>query len=76
MAQSTPNGDWITVKDMQRMLSLGRSKTYEILAQEEGIETVQIGTAIRINKGSLQHWLMAQRYPKWREDHLDISQGD
>ena len=75
MAQLTPDGGWITPKDMQQMLSLGRSKTYEILAMEEGIETVQIGTAIRINKVSLEHWLMTQRYPKWREDHSDISQG-
>ena len=58
---------WITVKEMQQMLSLGRSKTYEILAREEGIETVQLGTAIRVNRASLERWLKEQRYPKWRE---------
>jgi excisionase family DNA binding protein len=49
------------------MLSLGRSKVYEILAQEEEIETVQIGRSIRVNKASLERWLRTKRYPKWRE---------
>jgi excisionase family DNA binding protein len=49
------------------MLSLGRSKVYEILAQEEEIETVQIGRSIRVNKASLERWLQTQHYPKWRE---------
>lgn len=65
MAQDS---EWITVKEMQQMLSLGRSKTYEILSREEGIETVQLGTAIRVNKASLIQWLRDQRYPKWREN--------
>jgi excisionase family DNA binding protein len=46
------------------MLDLGRSKVYEILAQEEEIETVQIGRSIRVNKASLERWLQTQRYPK------------
>jgi excisionase family DNA binding protein len=48
------------------MLDLGRSKVYEILAQEEDIETVQIGRSIRVNKASLERWLQTQRYPNWR----------
>jgi excisionase family DNA binding protein len=50
------------------MLDLGRSKVYEILAQEEDIETVQIGRSIRVNKASLERWLQTQRYPNWREN--------
>jgi excisionase family DNA binding protein len=52
---------------VRTMLSLGRTKVYEILAQEE-IETVQIGRSIRVNKASLERWLQTQRYPKWREN--------
>jgi len=58
------DSEWITVKEMQRMLSLGRSKAYEICAQEKEIEITQIGTAIRINKASLESWIRKQRYPK------------
>jgi excisionase family DNA binding protein len=52
---------------VRTMLSLGRTKVYEILAQED-IETVQIGRSIRVNKASLERWLQTQRYPKWREN--------
>lgn len=73
MAQATPNSEWVTVRDMQQMLSLGRSKAYEILAQEDEIEAVTIGTTIRVNKASLDRWLRKQRYPRWRNDHADGS---
>ena len=62
------NGEWITVKEMQEKLSLGRSKAYELLSLEESIETVQLGTALRVNRASLERWLQQQRYPKWRND--------
>ena len=60
--------EWITVKEMRRILSIGRSKAYEILAQEEEIEAVTIGTTIRVDKISLDRWLRKQRYPRWREN--------
>jgi hypothetical protein len=64
MAQDS---EWITVKEMQRMLSIGRSTAYAICAQEEDIETAQIRATIRINRASLESWIRKQRYPKWRE---------
>ena len=51
-----------------RLAGVSQTKVYEILAQEEDIEIVQIGRAIRVNKASLQRWLQTQRYPKWREN--------
>ncbi len=66
MKEATSGGEWITVNEMRRMLSLGRSKTYALLAQEEAIETVQLGRALRVNRTSLERWLEGQRYPKWR----------
>lgn len=62
MAQALPEVEWITVKDMQRILCLSRSKAYEILSQEEEIETVQLGRAVRINRASLERWVRRQRY--------------
>lgn len=60
--QTATGSEWITVKEMQRMFSLGRSKAYEILAQEDEIETIQLGRALRINKASLERWVRNQRY--------------
>lgn len=65
MTHTAQNSEWITVKEMRQMLSLGRSKAYEILVSEREIETIQIGRAIRVNKASLEGWLDGQRYPKW-----------
>jgi hypothetical protein len=62
----TQDSEWITVKEMQRMLSIGRSTAYAICAQEEELEIAQIRTAIRVNKKSLERWLQTQRYPNWR----------
>jgi excisionase family DNA binding protein len=75
VARVTPNTEWISVRDMQQMLSLGRSKAYEILAQEEEIEAVTIGTTIRVNKASLHRWLRKQRYPKWRDAIVALRDG-
>jgi hypothetical protein len=43
----TQDSEWITVKEMQRILSIGRSTAYAICAQEEELEIAQIRTAIR-----------------------------
>ena len=75
MAQATPEDSWITVRDMQRMLSLGRKKSYAILAREPEIETVQLGSAIRINKASLERWVRRQRYPHWHQDSAPADEG-
>jgi hypothetical protein len=75
VAQATPEDSWITVRDMQRMLSLGRSKSYEILAREPEIETVQLDSAIRINKASLERWVRRHRYPRWRQDSAPADEG-
>jgi excisionase family DNA binding protein len=75
MAQETLDSEWITVNQMQHLLSLGRSKTYEILSQEVEIEVAQIGTAIRINKASIQHWIRKHRYPAWRQGSSTADEG-
>jgi excisionase family DNA binding protein len=59
--------EWITVSEMRRILSLSKGKAYEILATEEGIESVQLGRAVRVNKRSLEAWVRQQTYPRWRE---------
>lgn len=53
---------WITVDEMRRMLSISRTKAYEIAASG-CVETVKIGRSLRINAESLSRWLESQRYP-------------
>jgi excisionase family DNA binding protein len=69
------DSEWINVKEMQRILSIGRGKAYEICAQEEEIETVQIGRSIRVNKASLDRWIRKQRYPAWRQGASIADEG-
>jgi len=57
--------EWVDVGYVRKMLSLGGSKVYSLLAQEEEIGTVQIGREVRVNKASLERWLEKQRYPRW-----------
>ena len=61
----TQESEWISVRQMQQLLSLGETKTREILAWED-IEAVQIGRAIRVNRASLERWLRERRYAPWR----------
>jgi excisionase family DNA binding protein len=61
----TQQSEWISVRQMQQLLSIGATKTRELLAWED-IEAVQIGRAIRVNRASLERWLREQRYPPWR----------
>lgn len=50
---------WITVSEMGRILSLGRTKCYELASGEE-FDTVKIGRAIRISRKSLDEWIRRQ----------------
>lgn len=68
MEDGKPDGEWISVKEMQRLLCIGRTKSYEILAREQEIEAVAIGTAVRVNRARLDRWVRKQRYPRWRKD--------
>ncbi len=59
---TTPGGEpqWITPIEMARMLAIGKTKAYGILANNTDIETIRLGRAIRINRGSLTRWIDCQ----------------
>jgi excisionase family DNA binding protein len=71
LIETEQSPEWITVSEMRRILSLSKGKAYEILATEEGIESVQLGRAVRVNKRSLEAWVRQQTYPRWREQVSD-----
>lgn len=47
----------LTIKDVMRELGLGRSKV-ESLIKREGLPVVRFGRAVRVNKVSLEQWLI------------------
>ena len=55
---------WMTVEEMRRVLSIGKSKAYELLDSEKGIRAVRIGRTVRVSRKSLERWLEAHPYKK------------
>lgn len=74
---TTPCGEkqWMTPSEMARMLGIGKTKVYEILASSTDIETIHLGRAIRINKVSLMHWIDRQGRPKGKRPERKV-RGD
>ncbi len=67
---STKYSEWLSLKDVQQMLGIGRTKTYELVTAGE-LPAVRIGRCIRVNRQELDEWLLAQRYADWtRHDVL------
>ena len=54
------NKEWLTLAEVQRVLGLGRTKTYELVATGE-IPAVRIGRVLRVNREELDRWLEAKR---------------
>jgi excisionase family DNA binding protein len=61
---STKYSEWLSLKDVQQMLGIGRTKAYELIATGE-LPAVRIGRCIRVNRQELDEWLRAQRYADW-----------
>ena len=51
---------WLTLAEVQRILDLGRTKTYELVATGE-IPAVRIGRVLRVNREELVRWLETKR---------------
>ena len=51
---------WISMSEVQRILGLGRTKTYELVATGE-IPAVRIGRVLRVNREELDKWLETKR---------------
>jgi len=61
MAHTATEKEWLSLKDVQQMLGIGRTKAYELVATGE-LPAVRIGRCIRVNRKELENWLRAQRY--------------
>jgi excisionase family DNA binding protein len=50
--------------EVQRILRVGRSKVYDMIAREE-LPVIRIGRAVRIPRGALERWI-EERTTGWR----------
>jgi len=66
MQQSEIEREWLTLQEMQQMLSIGRTKAWQLVASGE-IPAIRIGRSVRVRRKELEQWLEEQRY-------LDIAQ--
>ena len=57
----TEHSEWLSLKDVQQLLGIGRTKAYELVTTGE-LPAVRIGRCIRVNRRKLDEWLLAQRY--------------
>jgi excisionase family DNA binding protein len=58
---NTKHSEWLSLKDVQGLVGIGRTKAYELVTTGE-LPAVRIGRCIRVNRGELDEWLRAQRY--------------
>ena len=53
--------EWLSVKDLMVISSLGRTKCYEIIASGE-LEAIKVGRAVRVSRASFEEWTRRRRY--------------
>ena len=58
---NTSCSEWLSLKDVQQLVGIGRTKAYELVTTGE-LPAVRIGRCIRVNRQELDEWLRAQRY--------------
>jgi excisionase family DNA binding protein len=61
---NTKYPEWLSLKDVQQLLGIGRTKAYELVTTGE-LPAVRIGRCIRVNRMELDEWLRTQRYADW-----------
>jgi excisionase family DNA binding protein len=64
--QAELDREWLTLREMQEMLSIGRTKAWQLVASGE-VPAVKIGRSVRVSRKELEGWLEEQRY-------LDVAQ--
>lgn len=57
----TINTRWITVDEIRNRLSISKTKAYQI-ANDGSLDTVKIGSSLRVSEDSLNCWLESLRH--------------
>ena len=61
MQQGGLDREWLTLREMQEMFSIGRTKAWQLVASGE-VPAVKIGRSVRVSRRELERWLEEQRY--------------
>ena len=61
MQQRALDREWLTLREMQEMFSIGRTKAWQLVASGE-VPAVKIGRSVRVSRRELERWLEEQRY--------------
>jgi excisionase family DNA binding protein len=61
MQQAEVERNWITLQEMQDMLSIGRTKAWQLVSSGE-VPAVKIGRSVRVDRRGLTEWLSQQGY--------------
>jgi excisionase family DNA binding protein len=59
--QAELDREWMTLREVQEMLSIGRTKAWQLVASGE-VPAVKIGRSVRVSRKELEQWLEEQRY--------------
>jgi excisionase family DNA binding protein len=52
--------EWLALTEVQRVLGIGRTKTYDLVATGE-IPAIRIGRVLRVNREELDRWLKTKQ---------------
>jgi excisionase family DNA binding protein len=66
MARTAAEQEWLSLRDVQQLLGIGRTKAYELVVAGE-IPAVRIGRVLPVNREELESWLQTQRVVKTSE---------
>lgn len=57
--------DFLTVKEVQEILKLGKDKTYQ-LVHTNGFPSIKIGGSIRVPKDAFEKWIKQYTYSEFK----------
>jgi excisionase family DNA binding protein len=66
---NTKHSEWLSLKNVQQLLGIGRTKAYELITTGE-LPAVRIGRCIRVSRRELDAWLRTQRYVDSIRHHI------
>ncbi len=75
---STVQPMYLSIADVATMLSLGRTKVYDLI-KHEGLPTIQFGDVKRVPVAKLQRWLEARgrqtQVRVWQDRERSVGKG-
>lgn len=59
--ETAAGGEWLSLKQVQLILGIGRTKAYELVATGE-LPAIKIGRCVRVSRKELDEWIERRRY--------------